>query len=264
MAAEYLENVRVALEGNDAETFWALYRNHEKRGILVCVDAVLTGVNEEVEFLQAVEDAANFEGLKEVLEDIWDELDVNLLEDEEGRLPDLECITVKELRQGLVRRFDTDDFKTVKTLIKEEFLMPLIRERLGEGFLKECAPQPPAKAALEAAGWLEPEEPDVPEIDWKLLLDEEKEQARKRLAALLEEMDLRSSEECIDDAADMAALVNDTAGQKAQIRRLEKELVEIDAALARLAAGTYGICEKTGKRIPAARLKIEPAARTAL
>ncbi|MBI5608089.1 MAG: TraR/DksA family transcriptional regulator [Deltaproteobacteria bacterium] len=40
-----------------------------------------------------------------------------------------------------------------------------------------------------------------------------------------------------------------------------KELTEIEAALARMDAGTYGICERTGKRIPLARLKAIPTAR---
>lgn len=35
-------------------------------------------------------------------------------------------------------------------------------------------------------------------------------------------------------------------------------LQEIDDALARIVAGTYGICERTGKPIPAARLNIVP------
>jgi DnaK suppressor protein len=36
--------------------------------------------------------------------------------------------------------------------------------------------------------------------------------------------------------------------------------VEVGDALERLAAGTYGLCEDCGKRIPAARLEANPAA----
>ena len=40
-----------------------------------------------------------------------------------------------------------------------------------------------------------------------------------------------------------------------------EELREIDAALARLDAGTFGTCETCGKKIPTARLKALPYAR---
>ncbi|WP_261393890.1 TraR/DksA C4-type zinc finger protein [Microbacterium esteraromaticum] len=39
------------------------------------------------------------------------------------------------------------------------------------------------------------------------------------------------------------------------------ELRQIDDALARLDAGTYGICAQCGERIPAARLEVRPFAR---
>jgi RNA polymerase-binding transcription factor DksA len=38
-------------------------------------------------------------------------------------------------------------------------------------------------------------------------------------------------------------------------------LLEIDQALARIAAGTYGICEMTGRQIPRSRLEAIPFAR---
>lgn len=41
-----------------------------------------------------------------------------------------------------------------------------------------------------------------------------------------------------------------------------RELFEIRSALARIEAGTYGICEVTGEKIPEARLKLIPYART--
>ena len=40
-----------------------------------------------------------------------------------------------------------------------------------------------------------------------------------------------------------------------------RELQEIEAALARMDAGTYGICERTGHRIPLKRLMLVPTAR---
>jgi DnaK suppressor protein len=41
---------------------------------------------------------------------------------------------------------------------------------------------------------------------------------------------------------------------------LEHDLVEIDAALARLAAGAYGRCTSCGTTVPVERLEIMPAA----
>lgn len=46
------------------------------------------------------------------------------------------------------------------------------------------------------------------------------------------------------------------------VRELEVELAEIDAAIARVAAGTYGIDEVTGDPIDPERLRAMPAART--
>ncbi len=40
-----------------------------------------------------------------------------------------------------------------------------------------------------------------------------------------------------------------------------RRLVDIDAALARIDAGSYGICEESGEPIPFARLLLEPTTR---
>lgn len=40
-----------------------------------------------------------------------------------------------------------------------------------------------------------------------------------------------------------------------------RELQDIESALARMDAGTYGICERTGRRIPLRRLQLVPTAR---
>jgi RNA polymerase-binding transcription factor DksA len=43
----------------------------------------------------------------------------------------------------------------------------------------------------------------------------------------------------------------------------EEALAEVDAALRRIAAGNYGVCESTGRRIAAARLRARPWCRRA-
>jgi len=45
------------------------------------------------------------------------------------------------------------------------------------------------------------------------------------------------------------------------VRDARHQLAEIDAALDRLAAGTYGACERCGRQIPADRLEARPVAR---
>ena len=48
----------------------------------------------------------------------------------------------------------------------------------------------------------------------------------------------------------------------ALVRQTEQHLVEVDAALERVAAGTYGVCERCGGQIPEARLAARPVARS--
>jgi len=62
------------------------------------------------------------------------------------------------------------------------------------------------------------------------------------------------------DTADMAAdaLEEDTALRLAEMR--SSEMLQIEDALRKLAEGTHGICESCGKRIPATRLQVLPAA----
>lgn len=43
-------------------------------------------------------------------------------------------------------------------------------------------------------------------------------------------------------------------------RAADQERAELDAALARVAAGTYGRCEGCGRRIPLERLRVRPMA----
>jgi DnaK suppressor protein len=46
------------------------------------------------------------------------------------------------------------------------------------------------------------------------------------------------------------------------IRQVEGHLAEIDEALARVTDGTYGVCVRCGRPIPAGRLEARPSART--
>ncbi len=62
----------------------------------------------------------------------------------------------------------------------------------------------------------------------------------------------------------MADLGSDNFEQEFSLSLMEGEediLREIDAALERINAGTYGVCEESGKRITKARLRAIPYAR---
>ncbi|GAA5145902.1 hypothetical protein GCM10023340_15990 [Nocardioides marinquilinus] len=56
------------------------------------------------------------------------------------------------------------------------------------------------------------------------------------------------------------------AFERAQIetlaRQAERHLAEVDAALARVADGSYGVCERCGRPIAPERLEARPTART--
>jgi RNA polymerase-binding transcription factor DksA len=61
-----------------------------------------------------------------------------------------------------------------------------------------------------------------------------------------------------EDVVDVANDKSENATLLAEIRLEEAELAEVDAAIARLGTGTYGVCEMTGRAISAARLRALP------
>jgi DnaK suppressor protein len=46
--------------------------------------------------------------------------------------------------------------------------------------------------------------------------------------------------------------------QIAKMKRIEKQLVEIDRALEKIKRGIYGLCDRCGQQIPVARLEAVP------
>jgi RNA polymerase-binding transcription factor len=64
------------------------------------------------------------------------------------------------------------------------------------------------------------------------------------------------------DAADTASDTTQRTEDLSILESLEAELVDIDAALGRVADGTYGIDQLTGEPIDPARLDAVPTART--
>jgi RNA polymerase-binding transcription factor DksA len=64
------------------------------------------------------------------------------------------------------------------------------------------------------------------------------------------------------DENDNADALNELVNDEAIVRQLEVQLAEVEAALARIADGSYGKCEVSGEEIEADRLDANPAART--
>lgn len=103
------------------------------------------------------------------------------------------------------------------------------------------------------------------DLDRKALVDE-----RAATLALIETMSarLRSVVEAGADASsddehdpEGSTLAFERGQLVAQVARSKARLTEIDAAMARLGLGTYGICEQCGNEIGEARLEALPAAR---
>ena len=94
----------------------------------------------------------------------------------------------------------------------------------------------------------------------KLLL-EMQDELESNIARLREEMEEMAADDSVDDREAMATLVSDGMDHASLLRQQAGELAEVNHALAKIKNGTYGICEKSGEPIPAARLRVEPHAR---
>jgi DnaK suppressor protein len=84
---------------------------------------------------------------------------------------------------------------------------------------------------------------------------------RERLEAEARELRAASAGPLTADVGDSADAAEGRSGRDliiAELRTEEGLLEEVEAALARLAAGTYGICEATGRPIPPSRLRAIP------
>lgn len=94
----------------------------------------------------------------------------------------------------------------------------------------------------------------------------EREATTARIAALeaqLEGIVETASASSGDDEHDPEGqtIAYDRAQTQALLDRARADLAEVEAAVARLAAGTYGVCEVCGRSIPGERLEARPAAR---
>ena len=114
----------------------------------------------------------------------------------------------------------------------------------------------------------QPQNMDVPDADppYADVLSDRMAQAQAQRAALvtaIEEMRVARSLTFADDEHDPegSTVSLDQARDAALLDRTEQTLTELTAAQQRLASGTYGVCERCGRPIPAERLIARPEAR---
>jgi RNA polymerase-binding protein DksA len=110
-----------------------------------------------------------------------------------------------------------------------------------------------------------PTVPDKPFSEFNTLLRAQREQllgeVRARIAASGEGLGMANQSKLTDDdaVADAAAAMD-----VAMVIRESRELQDIEAALARIGDGSYGVCTDCGEEINRARLKAYPAAERCL
>ena len=98
------------------------------------------------------------------------------------------------------------------------------------------------------------------ELDYfKSILLARKEQIEKNLAGVQEEITELQGQE-LNDEGDLASASSDSLVENAIISQQQKELSEIQNALAKIESGDYGICEMCEEPIGFQRLKVKPHA----
>ena len=98
-------------------------------------------------------------------------------------------------------------------------------------------------------------------------LEADRSRTSRRLAALTDDyagVVAASRDTNADDEHDPegTTIAFERSQVDALVRQAREHLAEIDAAIARVEAGTYGDCEVCGETIPQGRLEARPTART--
>jgi DnaK suppressor protein len=119
----------------------------------------------------------------------------------------------------------------------------------------------PARGAHQPRGALTAREAEAA----RARLDAEHAAAQQRLAVLQRDFDavVQSAAGAADDEHDPdGTTAYERQHVAAQIDQARDQLAAAEAALDRLRSGRYGICERCGQRITAARLEARPTAAT--
>ena len=90
---------------------------------------------------------------------------------------------------------------------------------------------------------------------------QELEDARSQLAAQVAALDGGDGAGFDENFADSGQVAAEQGENRVLAGQLRCDLDDVERALAKLDAGTYGVCEVCGKEIPSARLEAMPATR---
>ncbi len=96
---------------------------------------------------------------------------------------------------------------------------------------------------------------------FKHMLEERREQILKNIHGSSKELDELHGSHDVMDEGDFASVSTDNLINEEILAAQQKELVEIDEALAKIQAGSYGICEMCEEPIGMQRLKVKPFAK---
>jgi len=97
--------------------------------------------------------------------------------------------------------------------------------------------------------------------EFETALLEMKSNLEANIARLKEEREDISTADDIVDLEDEMALETESRNEAALLKQQQHELDEVNRALAKISAGTYGICEASGTPIPLERLRAVPHTR---
>ena len=105
--------------------------------------------------------------------------------------------------------------------------------------------------------------------DFRVALERERQETVDRLASLMDDFDdmvSASRDSNADDEHDPegATIAFERSQLGALAQQARHHLVELDAASARLTAGTYGVCQRCGQPIADDRLRARPVARACI
>src|SRR5919197_6280952 len=100
---------------------------------------------------------------------------------------------------------------------------------------------------------------DVAPADLRAQLERERDDLRRQLAEL--GFGEGGGLDYDSNFADSSQVTAERGEAEALAASLKETLDEVEAAIHKFDAGTYGVCENCGKPIPPARLEAKPAAR---
>ncbi|MGV8977779.1 MAG: TraR/DksA family transcriptional regulator [Cellulomonas sp.] len=127
----------------------------------------------------------------------------------------------------------------------------------------------PAKrpVAPESTSGAQPRRPDPARIAHLVVVDGEETRGRlSQLSTDFDELVAATVSSNADDEHDPegSTLAFERSQVDALVQQAKRHLTEVEAASARIADGTYGVCESCGRQIPAERLEARPVARTCI